>query len=78
LTGGLVVDYFARAANRDRCIEVRLEVEVKTIKGRIREDQALRQAAFTQRGGVYILTRSIADCIAQLVAARERIRTDLL
>ena len=78
LTGGLVVDYCARAANRDRRIEVRLEVEVKTAKGRIREDQALRQAAFTERGGLYIITRSIADCIAQLVAARERIRVDLL
>ena len=78
LTGGLVVDYFARAANRDRCIEVRLEVEVKTIKGRIREDQALRQAAFAERGGLYIITRSIADCCSQLVAARERIRVDLL
>lgn len=78
LTGGLVVDYCARAANRDRRIEVRLEVEVKTAKGRIREDQALRQAAFTERGGLYIITRSIADCIAQLVAARERIRIDLL
>ena len=76
LTGGLVVDYCARGNWRH--IEVRLEVEVKTAKGRIREDQALRQAAFAERGGLYILTRSIADCISQLVAARERIRTDLL
>ena len=78
LTGGLVVDYCARAANKNRRIEVRLEVEVKTAKGRIREDQALRQTAFAERGGLYVLTRSIADCISQLVAARERIRTDLL
>ena len=76
LTGGLVVDYCARGNWRH--IEVRLEVEVKTAKGRIREDQALRQTAFAERGGLYVLTRSIADCISQLVAARERIRTDLL
>ena len=51
---------------------------MKTAKGRIREDQALRQAAFAERGGLYIITRSIADCCSQLVAARERIRVDLL
>lgn len=78
LTGGLVVDFYTRPSENWKRIEVRLEVEVKTAKGRIREDQALRQAAFTERGGLYIITRSIADCIAQLVAARERIRVDLL
>ena len=78
LTGGLVVDYYTRPSDPWKRIEVRLEVEVKTAKGRIREDQALRQAAFAERGGLYVLTRSIADCISQLVAARERIRTGLL
>ena len=78
LTGGLVVDYYTRPSDPWKRIEVRLEVEVKTARGRIREDQALRQAAFAERGGLYVLTRSIADCISQLVAARERIRTDLL
>ena len=78
LTGGMVVDYYTRPSDPWKRIEVRLEVEVKTAKGRIREDQALRQAAFAERGGLYVLTRSIADCISQLVAARERIRTDLL
>ena len=73
-----MVDFYTRPSENWKRIEVRLEVEVKTAKGRIREDQALRQAAFTERGGLYIITRSIADCIAQLVAARERIRVDLL
>mgnify|MGYP000526499927 CR=1 FL=1 len=75
LTGGLVVDYSRGAAWG--CIEVRLEVEVKTAKGRVREDQALRQAAFAARGGLYILTRSIVDCVAQLVAARRAIAANL-
>lgn len=61
LRGGLIIEIGTLR------LELRLEVEVKMKKGRVRDDQSTRQAAVTARGGVYIIARSPEDAVEQLV-----------
>lgn len=54
-------------------IGIRLEIEVKTQKGRQSEQQIKFGKMVADRGGIYILARSVDDAILQLEEAIDQI-----
>lgn len=48
---------------------IRLEIEVKTAKGRQSDQQIRFEKMVNDRGGIYILARSVDDAISQLEEA---------
>jgi hypothetical protein len=50
-------------------IGIRLEIEVKTQKGRQSDQQIRFEKMVRDRGGIYILARSVDDAILQLEEA---------
>jgi hypothetical protein len=51
------------------------EIEIKTLKGIQSEAQKNWQRAVEKAGGVYILARSVDDCLKQVALCRERFAT---
>jgi hypothetical protein len=54
-------------------IGIRLEIEVKTEKGRQSEQQIKFGKMVADRGGIYILARSVADAVSQLEEAIDEV-----
>jgi hypothetical protein len=52
---------------------IRLEIEVKTAKGRQSEQQIKFGKMVADRGGIYILARSVDDAVLQLEEAIDQI-----
>lgn len=50
----------------------RLEIEVKTDRGRLRSEQVRFAAAVLSHGGVYILARSVRDAVRGVLAETAR------